>query len=152
MENLDALLLRTNRKKRETLEDLGANTEREIRETPKDPFRSAGRNSGGTPEMKLESKKNLIAVASHDLLAVIDANFDRDDIEARWATCGYTIAAAERARAEYERIACERLSFDDVDQAITESNLSCGMFPERVKWFFKGWILSANADVEARRQ
>ena len=102
--------------------------------------------------MKLESKKNLIAVASHDLLAVIDANFDRDDIEARWATCGYTIAAAERARAEYERIACERLSFDDVDQAITESNLSCGMFPERVKWFFKGWILSANADVEARRQ
>ena len=102
--------------------------------------------------MKLESKKNLIGVASRALLAVIDANFDRDDIEARWATCGYTIAAAERARAEYERIACERLSFDDVDQAITESNLSCGMFPERVKWFFKGWILSANADVEARRQ
>lgn len=89
------------------------------------------------------------AVASHDLLAVIDANFDRNDIAARWATCGYTIAAAVCAKAEYERIACERLSFDDVDQAITESNLSCGMFPERVKWFFKGWILSANVSDQA---
>lgn len=99
--------------------------------------------------MKPELTTDVIGVASDDLLAVIDANFDREDIEARWANCGYTIAVAERAKDEYERIACERLSFDDVDQAITESNLSCGMFPERVKWFFKGWILSANATAMA---
>lgn len=89
------------------------------------------------------------AVASHDLLAVIDANFDRDDIESRWAACGYSIEAAERAKAEYERVACEWLSFDDVDTAITESDHSYGMFPQRVRWFFKGWILSANAKMEA---
>ena len=83
-------------------------------------------------------------LTSHDLLAVIDANFDRGDIEARWATCGYTIEAAKRAKAEYERIACEQLSFDDVDTAITESDHSYGMFPQRIQWFFKGWILSAN--------
>lgn len=87
-------------------------------------------------------------LSSSDLLAVIDNNFERESIEKRWATCGYTIESAQSAKDEYERIACERLSFDDVDQAITESNLSCGMFPERVKWFFKGWILSANDKMQ----
>ena len=81
---------------------------------------------------------------SRDLLAAIDASFDRDDVEERWNPHGYSIAAACRAATAYEEWAGELLSFQDVDDAISGSNITGGLFPERLEGFFKGWILSAN--------
>jgi hypothetical protein len=94
----------------------------------------------------MENKTHDNEPLSRDLLAFIDANFDRESIKTRWGNCGYTIDSAQSAKNAYERITHECLSFDDVDQAITESNDSYGLFPERVKWFFNGWIISANSN------
>lgn len=69
-------------------------------------------------------------------------NFDVEDIENRWKSKGFSIEIAEECKKDYEENSGEDISFDDVDQAIMESNESGGIFPERLKNFFLGWKIA----------
>jgi hypothetical protein len=69
-------------------------------------------------------------------------DFDMESIEKLWKSHGFSIKMAEECRRDYEEISGEDISFDDVNQAIMESNESGGMFPERLENFFLGWRIA----------
>ncbi len=74
-----------------------------------------------------------------EIIRIIRYDLGVEQITERWKQHGYSIRLALEAAESYSEWAGEDIAFDVIDDAITGSNESGGIFTARVEAWFSAW-------------